>query len=51
MNIQQTLLSDRSPLRALVPLCLALLLMASAGSQSPVLRYREQTGDDQFTFT
>lgn len=51
MNLPQTLLSDRSPLRALVPLCLALLLMASAGSQSPVLQYREQTGDDQFTFT
>lgn len=51
MNLKPSLLSDRSPLRALVPLCLALLLMAATGSQSPVLRYREQTGDDQFTFT
>jgi hypothetical protein len=51
MNLRQSLISKHSPLRALVPLCLALVLMASAGAQSPVLRYREQTGDDQFTFT
>ncbi|ADW17383.1 hypothetical protein Despr_1217 [Desulfobulbus propionicus DSM 2032] len=51
MSLKQYLLSNRSPLRTLVPLCLALLLMAAAGSQSPVLRYREQTGDDQFIFT
>ena len=51
MNLRQSLVSEQSPLRALVPLCLVLLLMAAAGSQSPVLKYREQTGDDQFTFT
>ena len=51
MNLRQSLVSEQSHLRALVPLCLVLLLMAAAGSQSPVLEYREQTGDDQFTFT
>lgn len=45
------LVTDRSPLRALVPFCLALLLMAVASPASQVLRYREQTGDHSFTFS
>jgi len=39
------------PLRALAPLCLALLFMAMAASPtSQVLRYREQTGEESSTF-
>lgn len=38
------------PLRAAVPFCLALMLLASASSASPVFRYLEQTGQDSFTF-
>ena len=51
MNPTKRSLSDYSPLRALVPLCLALLLMAVASPASQVFRYREQTGDDSFTFS
>ncbi len=43
-------LPDQSPLRAIVPFCLALLLLAGASSASQIFRYREQTGDDSFTF-
>lgn len=47
-----TPLPDHSPVRAILPLCLALLLMAVASSPaSPIFRYREQTGDDSFTFS
>jgi hypothetical protein len=51
MNLMQSTLSDHSPLRALVPLCLALLLMAVASPASQVFRYREQTGDESITFS
>lgn len=51
MNQNRSSLSDHSPLRALVPLCLALLLMAVASPASQVFRYREQTGDHSFTFS
>ena len=41
-----------SPLRAILPFCLALLLMATvAPASSPLLRYREQTGDASFLFS
>jgi len=45
------LLADHSPLRALAPLCLALLLMAMAGPAPQVLRYHEQTGDESSIFS
>jgi len=51
MNPTKPALPDQSPLRALVPLCLALLLMAVASPASQVFRYREQTGDDSSTFS
>ncbi len=41
---------EYSPLRALVPFCLVLLLLAVASPASQVFRYREQTGADSFTF-
>lgn len=41
---------EYSPLRALVPFCLVLLLLAVASPASQVFRYREQTGDDSFTY-
>ena len=48
----KTSLPDHSPVRAILPLCLALLLMAAASSPaSQIFRYREQTGDDSFTFS
>jgi hypothetical protein len=51
MNMK-TFLPDHSPVRAILPLCLALLLMAAAGSPaSQIFRYREQTGDDSFIFS
>lgn len=41
-----------SPIRAILPFCLALLLMATvAPASSPTLRYREQTGEDSFLFS
>lgn len=41
-----------SPIRAILPFCLALLLMATiAPASSPLLRYREQTGEDSFLFS
>ncbi len=39
-----------SPLRAIGPFCLVMLLLAAASSASQIFRYREQTGDDSFTF-
>ncbi len=39
-----------SPWRAIVPLTLALLLLAAIGSASQVFRYREQTGRDVTTY-
>ena len=52
MNLAKTPLPDHSPVRAILPLCLALLLMAVASSPaSQIFRYREQTGGDSFTFT
>jgi hypothetical protein len=52
MNLAKTPLPDHSPVRAILPLCLALLLMAVASSPaSQIFRYREQTGVDSFTFT
>ena len=50
MNLSR-LLADHSPLRALAPLCLALLLMAVASPASQVLRYQEQTGDESSIFS
>jgi len=45
-------LSAHSPVRAILPLCLGLLLMAAASSPaSPTFRYREQTGGEAFTFS
>ena len=41
---------EHSPLRAIVPFCLAMLLLAGASSASQIFRYREQTGDNSFTF-
>jgi len=41
---------DHSPLRAIVPFCLIMLLLAVTGTASQIFRYREQTGDDSFTF-
>ena len=46
----KSMLSDPSPLRALVPFCLVLLLVAAASPASQAFRYREQTGSDSFTF-
>lgn len=43
-------LPAHSPVRAILPLCLALLLMAVASPASQSLRYREQTGDDSLIF-
>ena len=41
-----------SPIHAILPFCLALLLMATvAPASSPTLRYREQTGADSFLFS
>ncbi len=37
--------------QALVPFCLVLLLLAVASPASQILRYREQTGDNSFTFS
>lgn len=51
MNPTPSAISEHSPLRALVPLCLALLLMAVASPASQVFRYREQTGDESTTFS
>ena len=39
------------PLRALAPLCLALVCMAMATPTSQALRYREQTGTESSTFS
>jgi|GEM_PF-481833 len=47
----KSFLPDNSPLRAFVPFCLALLILATASPASQILRYREQTGDDSFTFS
>lgn len=43
-------LSDHSPVRAILPFCLLILLLAVASPASQVHRYREQTGDASFTF-
>jgi hypothetical protein len=51
MNREKRPLPDHSPLRAILPLCFALLLMAVASPASQVFRYREQTGDARFTFS
>ena len=41
-----------SPIRAILPFCIAMLLMATiAPASAPVLRYREQTGNDSFLFS
>lgn len=41
-----------SPIRAILPFCVAMLLMATiAPASAPVLRYREQTGNDSFLFS
>lgn len=41
-----------SPLRAVLPFCLTLVLLATvAPASSQVLRYREQTGDTSFLFS
>lgn len=41
-----------SPIRAILPFCIAMLLMATlAPASAPVLRYREQTGNDSFFFS
>ena len=39
-----------APLQALVPLLLALLLLATLGSASSSYRYREQTGREVTTY-
>ena len=45
-------LPAHSPVRAILPLCLGLLLMAVGSSPaSPTFRYREQTGGEAFTFS
>lgn len=45
------ILPPNSPLRAILPFCMALLLMATMAPASPrELRYREQTGDHSFLF-
>lgn len=50
MNIPS--LPAHSPARAILPLCLGLLLMAVGSSPaSPTFRYREQTGGEAFTFS
>ena len=46
----KTSLPDHSPLRAIVPFCLVLMLLAAASSATQIFRYREQTGDDSFIF-
>jgi hypothetical protein len=46
-----TTLPAHSPVRAILPLCLALLLMAVASPASQILRYREQTGDHSVIFS
>jgi len=42
--------TDHSPVRAILPFCLLMLLLAVASPASQVHRYREQTGDTSFTF-
>lgn len=42
---------DHSPLRGILPLFLALLLIAVASPASQVFRYREQTGNESITFS
>lgn len=48
MNLSHPYLA--SPLRAIVPLALALLLLAAFGNASQVFRYREQTGREVTTY-
>ena len=44
-------LPDHSPVRAILPLCLGLLLMAVASPASQIIRYHEQTGENNSTFS
>ena len=44
-------LPDHSPVRAILPLCLGLLLMAVASPASQIIRYHEQTGENSSTFS
>lgn len=50
MNHEKYPIPAHSPLRAILPFCLALLFIAVASPASQVYRYREQTRDASFTF-
>ena len=49
--MKNELFGKHSPVQAIAPLCLALLLMAIGSPASQALRYHEQTGDNGYTFS